>query len=849
MVAAILVLLGLVAGSVALANLSASGLLATRGEGSSKDARAVAEAGLASIIATLNQPENRKMLVSGTAMNSWATATGDTLQSPCVRNDGSRPGVANDGQATAAARSLGDNQFRNLTDNVVNTGERQYRLREVTYSVGAAGVADRRSIRTTTTAGSSALTQVGTGNFHELNNLEDPDGTGGNLPGFNSGFITLVVEGRVVRNGVVESTSTITREFEVLPKCCGASFGSNGSGGSAVGTAAGSLGSDSRFCGVQFGIITGINGGTHWSYFANDRFTTRAPGGPVVNLSTILGALKPGETLFQRSNCRVIPTPNNSACNPSQTSQDISFGSNFTGATPTANCIQPSGSTAFFPGMANDILGRSISCVPIVPISLSSLPRISDSSPGAGDGRYNYSWPTGSGPANRIAANNYPSISSSTADFKYVVRTNSTTSPPRVEVCQGNGVAPCSSGSWVNVSVDVPAGNVGDDLASAGYSGSTGTNLWNGAWVENDGNTSSAAQSPTAGDVRVVGGQIRLTDNSGSGRTVARRAAISRRLNLSGKSDPITLTFDFSQTGLSLSQNLVVEARPNSTASWTQLGATFRTNGPYSRTLPSLPSFATPTAEIRFRVNADIGDSDTALIDNIRISWPQIDAWCSYTATSPVTAAPGFHCLGPSVDLADGAQWLIDTTGGPLSFYYSQPTDTRGLSTASPLIRMSNSSSLAHVLCSSLQDNCTVPVGDDVFSPAGEPDQLNFFGRDRGASIVTQFIQVNSQFTSPVKISGVWFYFPEGDLTLDVNSCSPSQPANFYSDNNNWTFSGRVWVKNFKPCGAFHFRVPPSNLTNATSLFGAISFSGDTTFVDWSGVDWVARAVTASSNY
>ena len=845
MVVAILVLLGLVAGTVALANLSAAGLLASRGEGSSKDARSVAEAGLANIIATMNQPENRKMLVSGTAMDSWTRATGDTLQSPCVRNDGSRPGAANDGQATAAARSLGDGQFRDLSTNAVNTtGERQYSLRSVTYSVGAPGAANRRSIRTTTTAGSGALTQVGTGNFHELNNLEDPDGAGSNLPGFNSGFITLVVEGRVVRNGVVESTSTITREFEVLPKCCGASFGSNGSGGAAVGSSAGSLGSDSRFCGVQFGIITGINGGTHWSYYANDRFTTKNPDGTVVNLSTILGALKPGETEFQRSNCRVIPTPNNSACNPSQSSQDRSFGSNFTGATPTANCIQPAGSSAFFPGRLNDILGRSISCVPLVPISLSSLPRITDSSPGSGDGRYNFDWASGSGSANRIAANNYPTISSSTSNYKYVVRTNSTTSPPRVEVCEGNGASPCSSGSWIDVTTDSPGGNISDNLASGGYGGSTGTNPWSGNWVEND--AGDSAQSPTAGDVRVVSGQIRLTDNSRTGGTSSRRAWISRTLDLSGKSGPINLTFNYSGSGISGSERFVVEARSDSSSGFTRLD---RFNSGSSKGPYNLAPFASATTEIRFRVDSNIGNSDAAFVNNIQISWPQIDGWCAYSANSPVTAAPGFHCLGPSVSLANGAQWVIDTTGGPLTFYYTQPSDSRGLTPGSPLISMNNGSSLAHVLCSTLEDNCNTPVGDDIFSPVGEPDRLNFFGRDRGSTVITQYLQVNSEFTSPVKISGVWFYFPEGDLTLDVNGCSSSQPANFYTSNTNWTFSGRVWIKNFKPCGPFHFRVPPSNLANATSLFGAISFAGDTTFVDWSGVDWVARAVTASSNY
>ncbi len=123
--------------------------------------------------------------------------------------------------------------------------------------------------------------------WDELINLEDPDGAGGLIPGDNRGFITLTVTGQVVRNGQVVATSTVSREFEVLPKCCGASLGSNGSGG--VNVSGRSLGSDSRYCGLQWGIITGINGGTHFSYFANDRFTTRSADGTIVGLSTMLG--------------------------------------------------------------------------------------------------------------------------------------------------------------------------------------------------------------------------------------------------------------------------------------------------------------------------------------------------------------------------------------------------------------------------------------------------------------------------------------------------------------------------------------------------------------------------------
>ncbi len=871
MVATILVLLALVAGTVGLASLSTSGLLGSRGSGNSDDAQAVAEAAMANIVATLNQPENRKILVSGTAMNSWASATGDTLQSPCIKNDGTRPG-SNNGQPTTAAKNLGDGQFRDLITNAVNTGDRQFRLSSVTYAVGAAGNADRRTRRATTTAGSGTVTNVGTGNFHELNNLDDPVASGapaGSLPGYNSGFITLAVEGRVFRNGVQVGTATVTREFEVMPKCCGASFGSNGSGGTNVG--AGSKGSDSRFCGVQFGIITGINGGTHFSYYANDRFTTRTPDGTIVKLSTLLGALKAGETKFDRSNCRVIPTPNNGACNPSQSSQDKSWGTNFTGATPTANCIQPTGSTAFFPGTQNDILGKSASCVPIVPISLSSLPRITDSSPGSGDGRYQFDWPTNSGPAYRISTNSYPSISSTSSTFVYRMRTNagvagSRANPPRVEACQVTTTTTCAS--WTNVS-DF---RIADNFSTKDYAGGTSDlpsaaftwagNGWNGNWLETD----PVNSLPGSGVVQIIAvgsaSAVRIQPTSGT-----QTASIRRGVDIQGFSGT-RVRINMTSTNLDSTDVPAFSYSTDGGINWSppltpsvayplNSSSAVVTNN-YIFTLPAAanvpPTGGATTALIRMQLTAN------ATNEYIRINTVDVapsgglDSWCAYTATSPVSVAPGFHCLGPSVDLSNGAQWLIDTTGADypnnsLSFYYTEPGDSRGLVSTSPLIEMANGSSLAHVRCTTLQDNCNTPVGDNVYSPAGEPDRLNFFGRDRGASIVTQYLVVNSQFTSPVKISGVWFYFPEGDLTMNVNDCSATQPSTFYTDNNNWTLSGRVWVKNFRPCGAFHFRVPPSSLGNVGALFGSISFSGDTTFVDWSGVDWVARAVTGSSNY
>ncbi len=92
MVAGMVIALALVAGGLALVELSTGALQGAFASSESRQARAAAEAGIDQIISTWNQPENRKMLVSGTAMSTWASTTsGTTLQSPCVRNNGTRP--------------------------------------------------------------------------------------------------------------------------------------------------------------------------------------------------------------------------------------------------------------------------------------------------------------------------------------------------------------------------------------------------------------------------------------------------------------------------------------------------------------------------------------------------------------------------------------------------------------------------------------------------------------------------------------------------------------------------------------------------------------------------------------
>ncbi|MFM7733128.1 MAG: hypothetical protein ACKO6F_06645 [Cyanobium sp.] len=73
------------------------------------------------------------------------------------------------------------------------------------------------------------------------------------------------MEGRVVRDDNTIATNTISREYQVLAKCCGASFGSGGSGGPGNAGNPQSLGADGRFCNANWGMVVGATGGSMWS--------------------------------------------------------------------------------------------------------------------------------------------------------------------------------------------------------------------------------------------------------------------------------------------------------------------------------------------------------------------------------------------------------------------------------------------------------------------------------------------------------------------------------------------------------------------------------------------------------
>jgi hypothetical protein len=889
----LLVALGLVVSATGAVWLLQSGDQVLFSGGEASNAQAIAEAGADIIIGVWNEPENRRHLVAGDAApNTWTNAN---QTSPCLSSTNTRPGAYN-GNPTPEARGLVDGNFRNIDDiTQTATGDRRFRLKAVRYSTGAAGSSNRRTIsRTYNTTSSTPTTSIGTlaGNFRDLINLDDPDGSGTLRAGINTGFIAVEVESQVYRNGALVGTATVTKEYQVLPKCCGASPGSNNSGGSTfntVNSGAGSLGSDSRYCGVDFGMITGLNGGKFWSFFANDLYKTIDPStGNQIDIKSILGLVSDPSHRFERNaasadsnnGCRVIPGP----CSGSEVyvTNNISDQSLYNGI----NGILYSGST----GTADDKAGKSASGIRIVPLFINGgLPSVNS--------RFAYTWTVNSRPAINFASGGTfgPTFTSTATTTKFRLRTRNDTSPPRVEFCDGT-FTNCNDTSWAQVSL--PSGTssgtltIGDDFASNSFSGITNgsTNRWPTAWEERD--TASGGTGVSAGNVLVQSGVARLRYVSGapSWSTATNRPAISRVVNLHALQSP-HLSFTQTVEGLS-GTNPTLEVRfstnnadINTDTGWTPLmttdasggttgtGASCSGSGTTRTCRVPLPLAAqTGYTKIRFRAtsNSNFSASQSVTIDNVAITnnaggAVSLDNWCEYSTTRPNTAqfTGGFHCLGPLLQMANGGQFIVDTSGGNINFYYNSGSDTRGTSLSAPLINMGSDAELLHVNCPNSpplanppnptgaavtpNNNCLTRIPETVYAAVGENDLLNIFGRDTPpnnnvSSPNMQWVRIGSTSTSLGKISGAFFYMPYGSVYLISDGCSGGGAVP-----TTYNFNGRIWSRNLIACGRNYFLTPPSSTLNLQALginsnisLNASGFAGST------GTDWTASIATST---
>ena len=907
-VVGLFVALGLVVSAAGALWQLQSGKLASSAASDANNAQAVAEAGADQVIGVWNQPENRRLLVAGDAAPSTWTATNQT--SPCLSSTNTRPG-ANNGNPSADARNLVDGNFRNI-DNITQTatGSRQFRLKAIRYTTGAPLSTDRRTISRTYAVGNpTATTTQGpiptNKTFRDLINLDDPDGTGSLRAGANTGFIAVEVESRVFRNGRQVGTATVTKEYQVLPKCCGASFGSNNTGGSSF-TGTGSLGSDSRYCGVDFGIMVGINGGKFWTKSPNDTYNTIDPStGNQVQLKNILGVVTNASYKFERNlatadnnnGCRVIPGPCSTTSdqyfpNPNANDYNLYYGqggySSWYAASGTTNG-----------GSQSDKDGRSASGVPIIPLFISSgLPTVAsrftynyNSTPGGG-------WTPGGRPAALFTTSSPgPTFTSTGTTYKLRLRTrNDTTtngtypSVPVVEMCADSPYyASCTSSptnTWTQISL--PGGTatgtltIGDDFSGNSFSGTTSSlactasnsaqcnvNRWPSIWVETD--PSGGAQATNAGNVTINGlvGPPNTLALRLSGPSTSTNTAVRRVVNLLALQSP-RLRFTYRRSSLTGTKPLVVEYSTNNGATYTQLQSLPATTTSDTTTTPvAIPAAAqTGYTILRFRLNATFASSEWIAIDNVAITNASggavsIDNWCEYSSSFPVTQqfTGGFHCLGPLLNFVSGGDFNVDTSGGSLSFYYNSSSDIRSTSLLTALINMSNGAQLRHVNCPNTSpastippivkvtptDNCTTGIPLTVYSAVGEYDMLNIFGRDSSPNLSTsamQWIRIGGISSSSTgKISGVFIYMPWGAFYFIADQCEDPTA----STASQFNFAGRVWVRNLIPCGSNWFVTPPSSTLNLAALGINSNISlGDVNFVGWTGTDWQASTSTAT---
>ena len=249
MLAALLLLIGM----AALGARSSQGFLASSFQGVNREARDVAESAITDFAVTLNREENRRLLVAGNdQLGQWASNAAH--RNPCSGQfaatnppSGQLVAVAGTAAATSADRFVRNGTWQNLMS---GDGSRQFLVEDVTYRYEDRTAGSARTPFDSTTINANIPT-------HTVRNAA--------LQGGTRTLLRVTIQGRVVRNGQT-SLARVTREFEVVPKCCKRSFGRHS--GLGVGESDPAWGTDPvQECplalddGIGRGILGSLNGG------------------------------------------------------------------------------------------------------------------------------------------------------------------------------------------------------------------------------------------------------------------------------------------------------------------------------------------------------------------------------------------------------------------------------------------------------------------------------------------------------------------------------------------------------------------------------------------------------------
>jgi hypothetical protein len=216
----VVVALMLLIGLAALGTRSTQGFLASVFQGVNREARDVAESAITDFAVTLNREENRRLLVAGNdQIGQWSTNS--VHRNPCSGDfvastppSGQLVAVLGTAQPTTASRFVRSANWQNLN---IGDSTRQFLVEDVRYRYENRLAGSARTDFDFATTDANIPT-------HSVRNAA--------LQGGTRTLLRVTIQGRVVRNGQT-SLARVTREFEVVPKCCKRSFGKHSGLGAA----------------------------------------------------------------------------------------------------------------------------------------------------------------------------------------------------------------------------------------------------------------------------------------------------------------------------------------------------------------------------------------------------------------------------------------------------------------------------------------------------------------------------------------------------------------------------------------------------------------------------------------
>lgn len=223
----LLVAIGVPLAALAAAQLISSGNLRAGLMGQSREARDAAEDGILAVVTELNKVENRRLLVTDSSrwsqsdinLCALSAMSGASPVTPSTRLAPTDPSKVNSGNiwgrtdlepATSSAGGVTLRRYQLIRVQALNPSRQAYVVRE----------------RETNSAMEKTAVITGSYNPNTIN-IYAPDKTTAKRD--NIGYIRLTVEGQIYKSTDVNATpvarATVTREFQVAPKCCSNSFG------------------------------------------------------------------------------------------------------------------------------------------------------------------------------------------------------------------------------------------------------------------------------------------------------------------------------------------------------------------------------------------------------------------------------------------------------------------------------------------------------------------------------------------------------------------------------------------------------------------------------------------------